>query len=277
MSGTARTPLPLDIEVRGRGQPLVLLHGFAASRFTYRFWVDDLATTHELHLIDSFGCGMAPFPADDRYGPLEQAEAVVRYLREKDLRGVTLIGHSLGGGVALLVALRLKELGESDRLAGFVSVSGAAYAQAIPRFIGLFRLPLLGRWLLRAIGPERVIPLVLRSIVFDPSAITEAQIEGYVAPLRSWKRRRAVVQTARQIVPPGIKDLEKRWGEIETPALLLWGRHDHVVPLWVGERLERDLPHAQLVVMEECGHIPSEERPRDSLAALRGFLQRIGS
>ena len=268
-------PLPLDAVVRGSGRPILLLHGFAASRFTYRFWADDLATTHELHLIDLFGCGCAPFPADGRYGPREQGEAVLRYIRERDLRGVTLIGHSLGGGIALFVALRLQELGESDRLAAIVSVAGAAYAQALPRFIGLVRLPWIGRGLLRGIGPDRVVPLVLRSVIYDQSTITPEQIEGYVAPLREWRRRRAVVETARQIVPEGIDDLERRWRTIQAPTLLLWGRHDYVVPLWVGERLARELPHAELVVFERCGHIPPEECAVESLAHVRRLLLRI--
>ena len=266
---------PLDVEVRGRGRPIVLMHGFAASRFTYRFWADDLASTHQIHLVDLFGCGCAPFPADGRYGPREQGEAVLRYIRENDLRGVTLVGHSLGGGIALFVALRLQELGETDRLAGIVSVAGAAYVQALPKFIGLVRLPWIGRWLLRAIGPERVIPAVLRSILYDPSSITPEQIDGYAAPLREWERRRAVVETARHIVPEGIEDLERRWRTIQTPALLLWGRHDYVVPLWVGERLARELPNSELVVLERCGHVPPEERAEESLAHVRRFLRRI--
>ena len=69
--------------------------------------------------------------------------------------------------------------------------------------------------------------------------------------------------------------LEKQWRQIDTPALLLWGRHDHVVPLWVGERLSRELPRAELVVIERCGHIPPEERPEETLAHLRSVLTRV--
>ena len=268
-------PLPIAVAVRGAGPPLLLLHGFAASRFTYRYWVDDLATTHQVHLFDLFGCGSAPFPPDDRYGPREQGEAVLRYVRENDLRGVTIVGHSLGGGIALFVALRLQEMGEADRLAGLVSVAGAAYAQAFPKFIGLARVPWIGRWLLRAIGPDRVVRGVLKSILYDPSAITDQQVEGYAAPLRQWRRRRAVVQTARQIVPAGMDDLERRWRTIQAPTLLLWGRQDVVVPLWVGERLARELPHAELVVLERCGHVPPEEHAEESLAHVRRFLRQI--
>ncbi len=277
MSRAARAaaPLPLDVERRGQGPPLVLLHGFGASRFTWRLWADELACTHTIYLVDLFGFGAAPPPEDRRYGLVEQAEAVVRWLRAEDLRGAALVGHSLGGAVALLVALRLTELGEADRLSALVSVAGPAYPQAIPHYIGLARVPLLGRALLGAAGPDRVVRRVLSYIVFDPGAVTEAQIAGYADPLRHRHTRRAVVATAKQIVPKGLDELVQRLPRIALPVLLLWGRHDPVIPLSVAERLARELPDGRLVVLERCGHLPAEELPEESLAVLRVFLEKI--
>ena len=277
MRGPAGAPLPLDVERHGLGPPLVFLHGFGASRFTFRAWEDDLSRTNELHLIDLFGCGTAPPPGDGRYGPVEQAEVVARYLCESDLRGVTLIGHSLGGGVALLVAHRLHELGQADRLVGLVSMAGPAYAQAIPRYIALARMPLFGAMLLRVVGPSRVVRAVLRSIFFDPDCVTDVQVEGYAAPMRDPSTRRALIATARQIVPDDLDDLVATFGDIGTPTLLLWGRHDHVIPLWVGKRLAHEIQRAQLVVLERCGHAPPEECPQESLAAVQKFLLEIGA
>ena len=59
---------------------------------------------------------------------------------------------------------------------------------------------------------------------------------------------------------------------IPVPTLLLWGDSDNVVPTWVGERLEQDLPDARLVVLRDCGHLPPEEKPDESFEALTAFL-----
>lgn len=269
--------LPLDVERRGAGDPIVLLHGFGAHRFTYRGWADELARTHAVHLVDLVGFGTAPAPrADAGYGPVAQADAVVRYLREAELRRVTLVGHSLGGGVALLAALRLRDLGELDRLNGLVDIAGPAYPQAIPRYIGLARMPLVGAAALRFVSPTRLVRKVLEFVVFDDAALTDAWVEGYAEPLRSRRTRRAVLETARRIVPPDLARWAERFGDITVPTLLLWGRHDRIVPLAVGQRLARDLPHARLVVLERCGHSPAEERPAESLAVLREFLSGVG-
>ena len=56
------------------------------------------------------------------------------------------------------------------------------------------------------------------------------------------------------------------------PTLLLWGEADRVVPLWVAHELERRFPEARLEVMAECGHIPPEEKPGESLQILLDFL-----
>lgn len=264
--------LPLDVVTHGEGPPLVLLHGFGASRFTFRRWVDELAQTHSVHLVDLFGHGTAPPPQDQRYGPREQADAVTHWLRAADLRQSVLIGHSLGGGVALLVALNLLRRSEIDRVAALVSVAGPAYLQAMPAYISLARIPALGRTLLRLVGVERVVRHVLEHVVFDRSIVTGALIAGYAEPLCRPTGRRALIQTARQIVPPGLDELVTHFPSLDLPVLLLWGRHDPVIPLWVGERLERELPRARLVVLERCGHLPPEEVPAESLAAVRTVL-----
>jgi pimeloyl-ACP methyl ester carboxylesterase len=123
-------------------------------------------------------------------------------------------------------------------------------------------------------GPRRLIRLVLRSIVYDKTAVTQGQIEGYADPLRSLQARRALLWAAAQIVPDDIDELALRYPEIDVPALLLWGRQDGVVPLRVGERLAADLPRAELHVLETCGHAPTEERPHECREALMGFLDR---
>ena len=198
-AGTAAASPPLDVERHGQGPPLVLLHGFGASRFTFRHWVEPLARTHTVYLVDLFGFGAAPPPPDGRYGPVEQADAVVRWLRREELRGVVLIGHSLGGGVALLVALRLAELGESDRLRALVSIAGPAYPQAIPRYIGLARVPLLGRLLFGLAGPERIVRKVLGRGHPDIDDVTQDAVIALLTALLTFRGECSVEHFANRI------------------------------------------------------------------------------
>lgn len=270
-SAPGRYALPLHAERFGDGgSPVVLLHGYAASSFSWRYWIPALAEHHEVWAVDLKGHGSAPAPPDQRYSPHDHAELIHRFIIQKDLRELTLFGHSMGGGIALLVALRLLDQGRLQRL---VLVSSAAYPQRLPPFVELARQGRPARWLFAVIPKRRLIRWVLRSIVYDPSTISGAQVEAYAEPLTSAPHRLALIKTALGILPSDLDGLTARFPEIDVPALLLWGRHDRVVPLSVGERLSDALPQATLKVLEECGHLPAEELPKDSLEIVESFLR----
>lgn len=252
----------------------VLLHGFGGSAFSFRTWTPHLARRGHVVLVDMKGFGRAPKPDDGNYGPEELGELVTRLVVRDGMDRVTLIGHSLGGGVALFAALALRDAGEAARLRRMVLVAGAAYMQPLPPFVALARHPRFTRALLRVLGSRAVVAQALRAIVFDRSGITGDQIRGYAGPIHGEEAERALLSAALQIVPPDLEALTGRYPEIDVPTLLLWGRHDPAVPLWVGRRLASVLPRATLRILERCGHLPAEERPAESLAALADFLDR---
>lgn len=271
-------PLPLWVGTNGlprepANETFVLIHGYGASSFSWRTWIPFLASRGHVLTVDLKGFGRAPKPDDGRYAPAHQADLVLRVIRERDLSRITLVGHSLGGGVALYVALGLRDAGESRRMARLVLVAAAAYRQPLPPFVALARHPHLSRMALRALGPEVVVAQALRAIVFDPGGITSEQVRGYAAPIRHPAPLAGLFDSALQIVPPDLDLLTPRYAEIDAPTLLLWGRHDPAVPLWVGRRLAGALPRSTLHVLERCGHMPAEERPAESLAALQAFLE----
>ncbi|HSG09389.1 MAG TPA: alpha/beta hydrolase [Longimicrobiales bacterium] len=272
--------LPLHVETLGPKpqegvDTFVLLHGYGGSSFSWRTWAPALARVGHVVLVDMKGFGSAPKPDDGRYSPRDHAELIHRLIVERDLRRVTLVGHSLGGGVALLTALGLLDDG-SGRLNRMVIVAGAAYRQRLPPFVTLARYRRLGTALMRCLGARRMVRFVLRTIVYRPKAVTRDQVEGYAKPLSTREARAALIATALQIRPFDLEATTRRYPEIDVPALLLWGRHDRVVPLSVGESLVRALPQGQLVVLEECGHLPAEELPDESLQVLGAFLEGDG-
>ena len=247
----------------------MLLHGFVASSFEWRFWIPGLAERHQVWAVDLKGHGSSPAPPDSRYSPHDHAEVVHRLIVQEDLRDLTLVGHSMGGGIALFVALRLLDEGRLERL---ILVSSTAYPQPLPGFIKLAQRSRLTQWMLAMIPKGPLVGLVLRAIVFDRSQITAAQVDGYTAPLRSERHRLAIIHTALQILPEDALEYTTRYREIDLPTLLLWGRHDRVVRLSVGEKLVSVLPRARLEVLEECGHLVPEELPEDSLEVVLEFL-----
>lgn len=259
--------------VDGRGPLLVFLHGYGSHSGFWDPWLPLLTPRYRCLRIDLPGFGHAPAPPDADYSPRGLAEAVVDTLVHLDEGPATLVGHSLGGGVALLAAMTLLDRGEGRRLARLVSVAGAAYPQHDPPFVRFAERPALFRAGF-AVAPKRwLVRTAMHAIVADPASVTEERVERYAAPMREAARRHAFLECARQIVPPDLDRITARIPEIAVPALCLWGDRDPVVPLSVGRRLARDLPGGRLAVVEGCGHQVVEERPEASSRLLIRFLQ----
>lgn len=266
----------LGVEVHGEAGPdLILLHGFGASRYTWRHWVPELARDHRLHLVDLKGFGSAPKPRDRAYAPADQAGLVKSLVEARGLERITLVGHSYGGAVALILALLLLDARPS-LLQRLVLVAGAAYPQRLPRFMRLASVPILGEVALRLTPSRLLIRAALRSIYHDPGEVTREQVEAYARPLRDPGGTRAAIRTARQILRDDPARWTSQYPRVRVPTLLLWGQHDPVVPLAVAHRLLDDLPRARLATLDACGHVPQEERPRASLEVVRSFLARTG-
>jgi pimeloyl-ACP methyl ester carboxylesterase len=258
------------VESCGTGRPLLLIHGFGATLYTWRRLVPALAERHRVIAVDLKGSGRAPKPADGHYSVVDQAGYVAALIEGEDLSDLTVVGHSFGGGVAL-AALVGRALSPA-RVRSLVLIDSMAYRQRIPWFIAALRVPVLGPSLLRLSPPELQVRLVLRAGYHEPRRITDDVVAAYAAPLRDAAARRALIDTARAIPPRDADALAARYGAIAVPTLLLWGRYDTIVPLAVGGRLHRAIPASRLAVIDDAGHLPHEERPGPVLRELERFL-----
>jgi pimeloyl-ACP methyl ester carboxylesterase len=258
-------------EQHGSGPPLVCLHGFGASTYTWREVLASFTRTHTVYALDLKGFGRSPKPLDDAYAPEDQARLVLDFIDRRGLRQVILAGHSYGGGVALTTALALRQRGEGW-LHGLILLGAASYPQDFPAFIRLLRWPIAGWFAARA--PVRfAVRFVLRSAYYDPARIPEASIVEYGRALHERGGRHALRQTAKQILPADVDAICARYPTLHVPALLVWGRHDTIVPLAIGQRLASALPQAELVVAEDVAHLPHEETPAAVRPAIEAFLK----
>ncbi len=101
--------IDLHVEVSGSGKPVLLIHGFGNSVYVWRHLAPALAQQNRVIAIDLKGFGDSPKPADERYSVYEQARLIRDYVEDNDLKDVTIVGHSLGGGIALVASLYLQQ------------------------------------------------------------------------------------------------------------------------------------------------------------------------
>ena len=270
-----KEPLELHYEAYGQGKPIIFLHGLGGTLYTWRHLVGPLAPHYRLILFDLKGAGKSPKPFDDKYSMFDQAELIYRFIRQNDMRDVTLVGHSFGGGVALLVALKLSQQNPS-RLSRLILIDTVSYPQKLPGVIRMLRMPLVG-WLGLYLIPDKTkVRNMMESMYYDDSKINPADVEAYAAPLTLPGAKYALQQTARQIIPDNIDEIIGTYPRIKVPTLIIWGREDKIIPLENGVRLHHAISTSQLVVIERCGHDPPDERPEEVEAAMGKFLADHG-
>jgi len=116
---------------------------------------------------------------------------------------------------------------------------------------------------------------VLRVAYYDRHKISREQIAAYAAPMSEPGARHALLQTARQIIPPNFDELRTKFKEIPVPTLVIWGKQDKIIPRAAGLWLSQDLPNSELHEFDKCGHIPQEERPENTISLIKRFLQNV--
>lgn len=262
----------------GAGEPVILLHGFGDSMGTWRYAMPALARTHHVIAADLPGFGRS-HPSTHR--PLLDwyAHWCEELIAKVAPRGrAALIGNSLGGAVALDTALRTPL-----RVSKLVLVDCAGLGSGVPLWWRLVtaqlgRIPPLAGPAARALPSsllERVVGQVYTTLVFHrPSEIDPACIRGYAGNYGTAARIRSLFDLGHAIVRElGTGRLIAEADKLHVPTLIVWGRHDRLIPSAHGTALQRRIAGSQLYVVDDAGHCPQLERPAEFSAAVERFLR----
>jgi len=265
--------LRMHYKLKGHGDTtLLLLHGFAASTFSWQAVMPQLSEMATVIAFDrpAFGLTERPMPGEwegeSPYSLEAQADQTAALMDRLGIDQAVLVGHSAGGTVALLTALR-----HPDRVKAVVLVDAAVYSGGTPGWLRpvlrTAQMRRLGPWMVRSLGKTggRLLP----GAWHDESKVTAEVLEGYQKPLRADNWDRALWELVMASRP---QHLEERLGEVQVRVLVMTGEYDRIVPPEQSIRLAEELPNAELVIIPLCGHLPQEERPEAFVAAVSTFL-----
>jgi pimeloyl-ACP methyl ester carboxylesterase len=263
----------------GGAEHAILLHGLGGNKTSFFETVAALSPDYTVHALDFPGFGSSSKPARAPYDASYFARAVLRFMDTLAIDRAHLIGNSMGGRVGLEVALSVP---------GRVrSVSLLAPAMAFLRrrefapLIKLVRpeLAAIPHPLRQAQVKSRFWRMFARPERLDP-AVAEVACEEFCRTYRSRSARIAFYAAARNIyldAPHGEHGLWTRLAKLERPAMFVWGDSDTLVPPAFARHVERVLPDARQVILEECGHVPQVELPERTNALVRDFLATAGA
>ncbi len=258
----------LRLHVRDSGPrdapAVLLLHGFGASLHTWDTWARTLETRYRVIRFDLPAAGLTgPDPGGD-HSDERALQVIVSLMDALAVPRAHLVGHSMGGRLAWRLAA--EQPARVDRLVlvapdGFAS-PGFEYGRAP-------EVPVLAR-LLPWTLPRPVLRAGMASAWADPAALSDATVDRYHDLMRAPGVRQALMARMAQIVPQPPGPWLRR---IEAPVLLLWGERDAMIPPAHAADYQRELPRSRLVLLPGVGHLPQEEAPEASVAAVDAFLR----
>ena len=274
-------PKPRAVEVHGRpmnfieagsGPVLLLIHGMAGTCANWEAVIEPLAINHTVIAPDFPGHGAsAPGGGDYSLGSL--ASGLRDLMLTLGHERASLVGHSLGGGVALQFTYQFPEMVERLAL-----VSSGGLGPDVSPILRAAALPGAELFISATAGVgSRVGSVVGRGlglVGLRPNADLAEVTRGY-ATLTDPARRKAFVATLRSVVGTEgqrVAALDKLYLAETLPLLIVWGENDPIIPVAHAHEAHAQLPGSRLEIFEDAGHVPQLERPGRFIAVLERFI-----
>lgn len=258
--------------------PVLMIHGYDSSRYVWRTTFPALENDFFCVAIDLLGHGNSPIDPQGDYSIVAQGQRVLALADHLGLERFALIGHSMGGQIALCIAGLLAP----ERVSKLIDVAGVVTGKLMPgvsRTIlasikllhGVPVLPPLIEAFFRYASPRFKLPARYQfsSWFYDFNALDfdwwriDRELTNQPGSRHTWYRALIALETF---------DARPHLPQITAPTLIIFGTEDHVVPLNDGQLALEHIPHRQLNLMENCGHFPMYEQPESFTDKVRDFL-----
>jgi pimeloyl-ACP methyl ester carboxylesterase len=222
---------------RGGGEPVLLLHGLMGQMHHWDVTLEALEERYR-----GIALTLPIFHRDLRAASLEAlCRYVLRFMDALDVPRAVLGGNSLGGHVALRLALDHPERVSGLILTGSSGLFERGYTSGVPH------------------RPDRSwVKRKMEEVFHDPALVTDGWVEDVHRLVTTPACALRILRLARDARRD---NLEARLGEIRVPTLLVWGLEDRITPPEVADRFRALIPHAHLWHLSRCGHAPMLERP----------------
>ena len=258
---------------RWRRRPVVFLHGVGSSGIlAWRYVLPVAGARSRVFAPDLPGFGFSMKPPL-RYGVPLFERTLLRYLDRRGLKRPIVVGESMGGRVAIELALR-----HPERVGRLILVDSLGFGAPRAPLLGLLATPVVGDLAYAALQRAYLTlePDRFRALAARLGMPTEALDDGHLGVLREIHQDPgagyAQTTTLRSLALHSLDDVAPRLARLDLPIRLIWGSDDPMFPVEQGVRAQRQLPGSKLAIIEGARHAPSLERPETFLEALLHYL-----
>lgn len=250
---------------------LLLIHGYTASTYVWKSVAPLLAEKDfRVVAVDLLGFGYSDKPASFDYTIQSQARMIERLMNRLGIGKAIVVGSSYGGAVASTVALDYAE-----RVEKLVLVGAVCNDEILDHpLLRLAAVPGIGELFTPFILDSKILSKARMKETFAPASrhlITDERVESVVRPLKAKDAHHSVLTSARNW---DANRIQQDAHLINQPTLLIWGADDAVIPVHNGQCLYDSMLNSRLVIINDCGHLPQEEKPERFVELVAEFCRK---
>ena len=263
----------MQVHLRDEGRrddpvPIVLLHGTSASLHTWDGWVEALQGSRRVIRFDLPGFGLTGPEPNNNYRMESYVGFVTEVLDQLGVERFVLAGNSLGGRIAWSTAVA-----HPQRVAQLILVDSSGYpmrAKSMPIGFRIAQMPVLNQ-LMELTLPRSMVESSVHDVYADPSLVTEELVDRYYELTLREGNRGALRERFSQLSSYEDSVLIK---SIQQPTLIIWGAQDQLLPVDDAIRFAQEIQGSEFALFENLGHVPQEEDPAGTVAAVIQFLEK---
>ncbi len=254
----------------GEGETILFVHGTPSWSFDFRHLIKALRSKFRCVAIDHIGFGLSNKPQEYDYSTINHASTLEKFIKDRDLKNITLVAHDFGGPIALSVAIKNPFL--FKRL--IILNSWLWSSESAPEFIKFKRilksplLPILYRYF--NFSPRYLLPKS-----FGERKIDKKTLQYYTQPFSNSKERFGPLAFAKSLLNDQAW-FEEMWANRKSisalPTLLIWGLKDPFVTEKYLQKFREGFNNCEVIKIPGCGHFPQEEQPDQVASGITKFL-----
>lgn len=249
---------------------VILLHGFGLCCEIWSHNITELSKSHRVIAIDFWGSGKTE-ATTQKFTTDEYADFLYWFIDALKIPKAKLIGHSLGGLIALQMASHYPE-----HVAQVMLVASAGFTKKVPLHFRLLALPYLGEWLMK---PRKAALKHAMSYNFYQKT---SKLDELTDVLFEYSKKKNSVAHTLNLVRSGasifgfkkelIKQVTDNIKKIRCPILILWGKNDKILSYRGAFRAKKLMPQARIQILQKCGHLPQIEYSEQFNEITHSFL-----
>jgi pimeloyl-ACP methyl ester carboxylesterase len=244
---------------QGRGFPLVIIHGFMSSSIDFNNVINALSGSYKIIAVDLIGFGRSDKRESINYSKKNMAVVIHKLMKQKGYNEYSVIGHSMGGGVALNIVNYY-----SKNVKSLVLVDSVGYKKPT-------RPPI----------PQLLLEVVFKSYLLQKFCYAMCFFNKKNLNIDKFERLYSInlnipcqtLYTFSRTDDSESREDDKRG--IKCPTLIIWGRYDRITPLQNASKFKDDIDNSKLIIFDESGHLPYEEEEEKFIRVLLDFFKTI--